>query len=151
MESESLTASKRLHLFDLVALATTACLVSLVAFLQVKVLPFYVAVMEQGGFQMPLPQRAATWVCNFTARYVLAGFFVWALYALWRSSRSARPLAFPRPRVLAIVNVAAVVVLMGQVSGFVGFAMHGLKATHNVITAQEQSRAKPVIQPASMR
>jgi hypothetical protein len=149
VESQPLTTAKRPGVLDVVALATTVSLVGMVAFLEVKVLPFYVTVMAEGGYQMPFAQRAATWVCSFTVRYVLAGFFFWALYALWRSSRTARPVPFPRPRVLAMVNVAAVVVLMGQVSGFVGFAMHGLKAAHTVITAQEQSRAGQAARPAT--
>jgi hypothetical protein len=150
MESQPLTPSKRFHIFDVLALGTTACLVSLVVFLQVKVLPTYVDVMRAGGYQMPFAQRAATWVCNFTAHYVLAGLFFWALYALWRSRRTGHPVAFPRLRTLTLVNVVAVVLLMGQTSGFVGFAMHGFKATRNIITAQEQESAKRVRQPASL-
>jgi hypothetical protein len=36
----------------------------------------------------------------------------------------------------------AVVVLMGQISGFVEFARHGLKAAHNVVIAEEQASQK---------
>jgi hypothetical protein len=48
------------------------------------------------------------------------------------------------------VNVVAVVVLMGQSSGFVEFARHGRKAAHNVVAAQELATAKHATQPASL-
>ncbi len=150
MESQSLSPSSRLHIGDLVALGTTACLVGTVAFLQVKVVPTYVTVLVGGGYPLPFPQQVATWVCNFTTRYVLAGFLIWALYALSSAAWHRAAVAFPLSRVLAVVNVVAVVVLMGQSSGFVEFARHGLKAAHNVVTAQEQATAKHVIQPASV-
>ncbi len=149
MESRSLSPSSRLHIGDLVTLATTACLVGTVAFLQVRVVPTYVTVLVEGGYPLAFPQQVATWVCNFTTRYVLAGFFFWALYALSSAARRRSAVAFPLSRVLAVVNVVAVVVLMGQSSGFVEFARHGLKAAHNVVTAEEQGTAKHVIQPAS--
>jgi hypothetical protein len=150
MESQSLSPSSRLHIGDLVALGTTACLVGTVAFLQVKVVPTYVTVLVGGGYPLPFPQQVATWVCSFTTRYVLAGFLIWALYALSSAARHRTAVAFPLSRVLAVVNAVAVVVLMGQSSGFVEFARHGLKAAHNVVTAQEQATAKHVIQPASL-
>jgi hypothetical protein len=151
VESQPLTPSKPPHIFDVVALATTACLVGTVVFIQVRLVPTYVTVMMEGGYPLPPPLQVATWVCNFTTRYVLAGIFFWALYALWRRVRTARPVAFALARSLAVVNVVAVLVLMGQVSGSVGFAVQGFKATRNVIPAQEQSQAKPVIHPSSIR
>ena len=68
-----------------------------------------------------------------------------------QARRAAHPVPFPLPRVLAVINVLAVAVLMALSSGFVGFAIHGLRAAHNVITAQEQARATQVVQPASRR
>ena len=92
MESQSLSPSSRLHIGDLVALGpATACLVGTVAFLQIKVVPTYVTVLVFGT-PLPFPQQVATWVCNFTTRYVLAGFLIWALYAL-----SSPPLGTGRP------------------------------------------------------
>ena len=149
IKSFRLTPSRRLHISDLVALATTACLVGTVVFLQVKVVPTYITVLVEGGYPLPFPQQVANWVCNFTTRYVLVGFFCWALYALSSAAWHRSAVAFPLSRVLAAVNVVAVVVLMGQSSGFVEFAKHGLKAAHNVVIAQEQATAEHAIQPAS--
>jgi hypothetical protein len=146
IDSQPLAPSTSLHRRDLVALATTACLVSTVFFLHIKVLPWYVAVMEQGGFLMPLPLRVARWLLN--SPYIFWGLFFWALFLLFRRRRAAHRLPFPLPRVLAVVNVLAVVALMALSSGFVGFAMHGFKAVRNVITAQEQARAEHAAQPA---
>jgi hypothetical protein len=44
----------------------------------------------------------------------------------------------------AVVNVVAVVARMMLTSGFFEFAVHGFRAAHNVVAAQEQARAKHV-------
>jgi hypothetical protein len=126
---------------DLVAIVTTACSFGTVAFIHWKVLPWYVAVMQEGGYSMPLPLQTATAVLP----YVFLGLFFWIFYLLLRCRRA--PHLFPLARVLMVVNVVSVVALMALSSGFATFAMHGLKAVHNVVTAQEQSQAKHAMPP----
>ena len=134
---------------DLVALATTSCLVSTVFFLQYKVVPTFAAMMAEGGYPVPFPP-AASWVFKLTVSYVLPAFICWVLYAAWRHGRSPDA-AFGLPRMLAAVNVVAVLFLMAQASVFVGFARQGPRLIHSAISAQEHENAKHVIQPASFR
>jgi hypothetical protein len=148
-KSFRLTPFSRLPIGDLVALATTACLVSTVFFLQYKVLPTFAVMMAAGGYPVPFPP-AASWVFKLTVSYVLPAFICWVLYAAWRQGRTPHA-AFRWPRMLAAVNVVAVVFLMAQASVFVGFAKQAPRLVHRVITAQEQAQAKPVVQPASFR
>ena len=146
-QSFRLTPFPRLPLGDLVALATTACLVSTVFFLQYKVLPTFAAMMAEGGYPVPFPP-AASWIFKVTVSYVGPVFICWVVYAAWRHGRTPHA-AFRLPRMLAAVNVVAVVFLMAQASVFVGFAKQAPGLVHRVIIAQEQ--AKHVIQPASFR
>jgi hypothetical protein len=131
---------------DLVALATTGCLVSTVFFLQYKVVPTFATMMAEGGY--PALPPAASWVFKVMVSYVGPALICWMLYAAWRHGRTPHA-AFRLPRMLAAVNVVAVVFLMAQASVFVGFAKQAPRLVHRVLTAQEQ--AKHVIQPASVR
>jgi hypothetical protein len=146
-QSFRLTAFPRLPLGDLVALLTTAGLVSTVSFLQYKVMPTFAVMMAAGGDPAPFPP-AASWVFKLTVSYVLPAFICWILYAAWRHGRTPNA-AFWLPRMLAAVNVVAVVFLIAQATVFVGFAKQAPGLVHTVITAQEQ--ATHVTQPASVR
>jgi hypothetical protein len=145
-KSFRLTASPRLPIGDLVAVVTTACLVSTVFFLQYKVVPTFATLMAVGGY--PVLPPAASWVFKVMVSYVGPALICWMLYAAWRHGRTPHA-AFRLPRMLAAVNVVAVVFLMAQASVFVGFAKQAPRLVHRVLTAQEQ--AKHVIQPASVR
>ena len=146
MDDRPVSASRGLYPLDLVALATTVCLVITVAFIQVKVLPTYAAILTQGGFSMPPSVRIAGSLLARMPAYGLLLLLGWALYHRLRRQR-----AHPRtlPRVLAVVNILAVVVLMAQTSGLVAFALHGFKAVHNVIATREQEQARGR-QPSSL-
>ena len=145
-KSFRLTSFSRLPLGDLVALATTACLLSTVFFLQSKVIPTFATIMAEGGY--PAIPPAAGWVFKVMVSFVGPALTCWVLYSAWRHGRTPHA-AFRLTRLLAAVNVVAVVFLMGQASVFVGFAKQAPKLVHRVIAAQEQ--AKGVIQPASFR
>ena len=145
-KSFRLTPFPRLPIGDLIALATTACLLSTVFFLQYKVVPTFATMMAEGGYPAITP--AAGWVFKVMVSYVGPALTCWVLYAAWRHGRTPHA-AFRLPRVLAAVNVVAVVFLMAQASVFVGFARQAPRLVHRVITAQEP--AKHVIQPASLR
>lgn len=148
-KSFRLTPFPGLPIGDLIALATTACLVSTVFFLQYKVVPTFAAVMAESGYPVPFPP-AAGWVFKVMVSYVGPALICWVLYAAWRHGRTPHA-AFRLPRILAAVNVAAVVFLMAQASVFVGFATQAPRLVHRVITAQEHESAKHVVQPASFR
>ena len=145
-KSFRLTPFPRLPLGDLVAVVTTACLLSTVFFLQYKVVPTFATMMAEGGYPAITP--AAGWVFKVMVSYVGPALICWVLYSAWRHGRTPHA-AFRLPRMLAAVNVVAVVFLMAQASVFVGFAKQAPRLVHRVITAQEQ--AKHVIQPASFR
>jgi hypothetical protein len=145
-KSFRLTPFPRVPVGDLVALATTACLLSTVFFLQYKVIPTFAAMMAEGGY--PAIPPAAGWIFKVMVSYVGPALTCWVVYSAWRHGREPRA-AFRLPRMLAAVNVVAVVFLMAQASVFVGFAKQAPRLVHRVITTQEQ--AKPLIQPASFR
>ena len=145
-KSFRLTPFPRLPISDLIALATTACLVSTVFFLQYKVVPTFAVMMAEGGY--PVLPPAASWVFKVMVSYVGPALICWVLYAAWRHGRTPHA-AFRLPRMLAAVNVVAVVFLMAQASAFVGFAKQAPRLVHRVIAAQEQ--AKHVTRPASFR
>jgi hypothetical protein len=132
---------------DLVALATTGCLVSTVFFLQYKVVPTFATMMAEGGY--PALPPAASWVFKVMVSYVGPALICWALYAAWRHGRTPRA-AFRLPRMLAAVNVVAVIFLMAQASVFVGFAKQGPRLIHNAVAGPQQT-GQHVIPPASVR
>jgi len=145
-KSFHLTAFPRLSIGDLVALATTACLIGTVFFLQYKVIPTFATMMAEGGY--PALPPVAGWVFKVMVSYVGPALTCWMLYSAWRHGRTPHA-AFRLPRMLAAVNVVAVVFLMAQASVFVGFAKQAPRLVHRGITAQEP--AKGVMQPASFR
>src|SRR5512137_1402150 len=85
-KSFRLTPSPRVPIGDLVALATTACLLSTVFFLQYKVVPTFAAMMAEGGY--PVIPPVAGWVFKVMVSYVGPALTCWVLYAAWRHSRA---------------------------------------------------------------
>jgi hypothetical protein len=144
MNEEPLPTSRRVRPLDLVALATTVCLVLTVVFIQWKILPTYAAMLAVGGLSMPIPVSLPGQLLSRMPVYGLLFLLGWALYRRVRH-RVEPPVTLAR--VLATVNIFAVVVLMGQTSGFVAFAVHGPKIVQHVVAAQEQSPAKRTTPP----
>jgi hypothetical protein len=148
MNEQRLPTSRRLCPLDFVALATTVCLVLTVVFIQWKIIPTYSAMLAAGGVSMPRPVSLSGQLLARMPVYGLLFLLGWALYRRLRH-RAEPPVTLAR--VVAAVNVFAVVVLMGQTSGFVAFAVHGPKLVHHVVVAQEQAPAKRTTPPIPQR
>ena len=93
---------------------------------------------------MPWPVAMADRLLAWATLVGLLLLLVWALYLRLRH-RPPHPRTLPR--VLAAVNIVAVVVLMAQTSGFTAFALHGFKAVQNINAAREQARPTATTQP----
>jgi hypothetical protein len=137
MNEPILQSSHRLRPLDVVAIATTVCLVLTVVYIQWKIMPTYAAMLALGGFSMPLPASLAARLLAQMPVYALLILLGWALYRRVRGRAEPRLTLAP---VLAAMNVLVVIVLLGQVSGFVAFALHGPKLVQHVVATKELSR-----------
>jgi hypothetical protein len=144
LNEQLIPTPRRIAPLDLVALATSMCLVLTVVLIQCKLMPTYAALMAQGGYSIPIALRISLKAFPWMPVYVLLLLLGWALYRRLRHRSQPRVTLAP---VLAAVNILAVLVLMAQTSGFVSFAIHAPAMVQHASAAQQQSPAKKAAPP----